>query len=525
MKNHKGAVPALLTLGLVLVGSLITIGISFLTNNNKISSNPRAAGCSNKTFCAEGKINNDGSGTNYFWTRDGDFFSDQDCGTMMIASQVCTLSDTSVDDDSSEGTLNKSCRSSAPYCNQGLICNSSTICVEDNSCGKLGGNCINGCPSDRLIDDSQATNYCVQSFASGFSCCKPYSGGSGDDDDNPPTSSNGVPYPKKACCFKKEGQDPVVYATALARVNNEMSTPCTTEAYNNAYNAEWGYCNDDGSGYGGSGGSGGGRSNQCEDASPNNSCVPSTTLFTDTQKATDFCKSKGFANWENWYCGDDKHVCCSSSSGSGSGTIPSCGTAEAQGQTNPNICCNPTTCKSYYNNDDFTDTAISYYKISATSIRYYKIGTCNGSYNVSSSELYNYCTQMAGQQGNPSATAPDCFEAGNCKNIFGSTASDAPVYTNGIPDTSTGQVKYFMNRICDKPATQNSCSTTVVDATDDGTVSSGGEALQSNCTMERVPNMDYQVDTSDPNGGCYFFLLNDCPPLADGINCVSTPRQ
>jgi len=43
MKNHKGFVPALLTLGLVLIGSLVTIGVSYLTNTNKIASNPKAA--------------------------------------------------------------------------------------------------------------------------------------------------------------------------------------------------------------------------------------------------------------------------------------------------------------------------------------------------------------------------------------------------------------------------------------------------------------------------------------------------
>jgi len=43
MKNHKGSIPALLTLGLVLIGSLVTIGVSYLTNTNKIASNPKAA--------------------------------------------------------------------------------------------------------------------------------------------------------------------------------------------------------------------------------------------------------------------------------------------------------------------------------------------------------------------------------------------------------------------------------------------------------------------------------------------------
>jgi len=45
MKNHKGAIATLLTLGLVLVGTLITLGTSLFVNNKNtnIASNPRAA--------------------------------------------------------------------------------------------------------------------------------------------------------------------------------------------------------------------------------------------------------------------------------------------------------------------------------------------------------------------------------------------------------------------------------------------------------------------------------------------------
>lgn len=42
MKNSKGSTAALLTLGLVLVGSLVTLGLSYLTTTNQIASNPRA---------------------------------------------------------------------------------------------------------------------------------------------------------------------------------------------------------------------------------------------------------------------------------------------------------------------------------------------------------------------------------------------------------------------------------------------------------------------------------------------------
>src|SRR3989339_1189938 len=64
MKNHKGEIATLLTLGLVLVGTLITLGTSLLVNNKKnLASNPRAA-CSGPVpspskaccFCKKGKV-------------------------------------------------------------------------------------------------------------------------------------------------------------------------------------------------------------------------------------------------------------------------------------------------------------------------------------------------------------------------------------------------------------------------------------------------------------------------------------
>ena len=45
MKNHKGAIATLLTLGLVVIGTLITLGTSLFVNNKNtnIASNPRAS--------------------------------------------------------------------------------------------------------------------------------------------------------------------------------------------------------------------------------------------------------------------------------------------------------------------------------------------------------------------------------------------------------------------------------------------------------------------------------------------------
>ena len=63
MKNKKGEIATLLTLGLVLVGTLITLGTSFFVNKTKIASNPKAQ-CAGPIpspskaccFCKKGKV-------------------------------------------------------------------------------------------------------------------------------------------------------------------------------------------------------------------------------------------------------------------------------------------------------------------------------------------------------------------------------------------------------------------------------------------------------------------------------------
>ncbi|MEK7597328.1 MAG: hypothetical protein AAB441_01640 [Patescibacteria group bacterium] len=52
MKNHKGEIATFLTLGLVIVGTLITLGTSFFVNKTKIASNPKAGG-TYKLCCRE----------------------------------------------------------------------------------------------------------------------------------------------------------------------------------------------------------------------------------------------------------------------------------------------------------------------------------------------------------------------------------------------------------------------------------------------------------------------------------------
>lgn len=66
LKSHKGEIATLLTLGLVLIGGLITLGLSILSNNQKISMNSRAAEtCSDSSiprpgmaccFCQNGTV-------------------------------------------------------------------------------------------------------------------------------------------------------------------------------------------------------------------------------------------------------------------------------------------------------------------------------------------------------------------------------------------------------------------------------------------------------------------------------------
>ena len=59
MKNHKGTVPALLTLGLVIVGTIITLGTSLFINKTKnIASNPRADSCVTGTYYNQVTCNN-----------------------------------------------------------------------------------------------------------------------------------------------------------------------------------------------------------------------------------------------------------------------------------------------------------------------------------------------------------------------------------------------------------------------------------------------------------------------------------
>lgn len=255
-KSKKGEVAALLTLGLVIVGTLITLGTSFFVNNKKtnLASNSRAtevdcgsqvpAKCNGGNPCVD--VGSSPSGSSLICCdahqTSGNYnypvlaTSCLGGGTDLDPSGDCTADQITCDTGSREGST-----FSYSYSTAGTCANSSSR--NSNKCFGTQSNCTQytwteyknktcGISSEALPEDPSESGSCAD------------------------TSSNGVPCPNLACCFYKNGKA-TVYAKAQARVNNEMSTPCTTEEYGDAYGAEsWGYCNDDGSGYGGGGGGG-----------------------------------------------------------------------------------------------------------------------------------------------------------------------------------------------------------------------------------------------------------------------------
>lgn len=78
-KSRKGFVPALLTLGLVLIGSFVAIGVSFLTNNNKIALSSRASGGTESQQDADCRVANTVNTSQCGGTVDGVPFSQCGC--------------------------------------------------------------------------------------------------------------------------------------------------------------------------------------------------------------------------------------------------------------------------------------------------------------------------------------------------------------------------------------------------------------------------------------------------------------
>ena len=184
MHNHKGAIATLLTLGLVVIGTLITLGTSLFVNNKNtnIASNPRA---SSQASC-NGIVS--GCNQNYYA-----------CGSNKYSS----TSSCSNNDVGDEGPGN--------YCKR--------VCVgsgTDNACKSAGGNCDDNCNNGNY--GLTANRYCKENERQDY-CCKASSssGGGGGGAYN----NGNIVGENQSCCFRKNNKI-YVYATYQSMVNNGM---------------------------------------------------------------------------------------------------------------------------------------------------------------------------------------------------------------------------------------------------------------------------------------------------------------
>lgn len=195
MKNHKGEIATFLTLGLVLVGSLIALGTSLLVNKNNIASNPRAASpCTHRysDACNGTKTTSCDKHNNYIY--------------ICISSANPTTAPT--------GSGSSGGGESCPYNQSDAVA----------ACRYSGGATSSGCSSGNWR--------CI---------------GNGNVNPTPTSSvdSNGIPHPGEACCFYKKGLV-YVFATYEARVANQMTSDCSANNVVRSYQADAGtsafYC-------------------------------------------------------------------------------------------------------------------------------------------------------------------------------------------------------------------------------------------------------------------------------------------
>ena len=208
MKNHKGEITTLLTLGLVLVGGVVTLALSYISNSQKnIASVPRASTvnciydtgnfcrgecggtarcpkCTNNKYRCPGTTDDSSSGvctarTIATCTTTNNCPGTKTCNSTGTAWGACVDKprDGCPSTSSTAGTENNTCRSSTPKCNTGLVCNSSNICKKSSATGSAftcsegtayqGVGCYDLCAAKGLsyIPSSQGTgtdgkNYC-----------------------------------------------------------------------------------------------------------------------------------------------------------------------------------------------------------------------------------------------------------------------------------------------------------------------------------------------------------------------------
>lgn len=281
MKNHKGMVATLLTLGLVIVGTLVTLGTSlFVSNrNSNLASNSRAASmncmtprrCNDKVFYQTG-------GTYYSSNKNG-----RECVGKIDNINVYCKTGLGADSGSAPATLvaGSTAPASSGAANPALAnCKGAP---NAQACRNINGSYIYNqskklcCPSNNPPIQDVSTAPAITAAPATAPVA-----------DN----SDGVPRPNMDCCFTKN-EKTTVYATAASRVANQMTAPCTTEAYKGAYGATWDYCK---------GGSNVSTTNACENSG---FTCKSMVGKTDVYNA---CSPMAYVPGVS--CGDTTKACC-----------------------------------------------------------------------------------------------------------------------------------------------------------------------------------------------------------------------
>jgi len=516
LKSRKGEVAALLTLGLVIVGTLITLGTSFFVNKTKnLASNPKATCGATQQLCS---TVDPSYSVGYYYASGGKYYSDSSCsneigvnpgvgnycenlqssGSLSPPSASCTADQITCDTGTREGST-----FSYSYSTAGVCANESSR--NSNKCFGTQSNCVQytwteyenktcGISSEAPPEDPPEAGSCAA------------------------TSSNGVPCPNLACCFYKDGKA-TVYAKAKARVNNEMSTPCTTEAYGDAYGAEsWGYCNDDGSGYGGGGGGGGGAAatGGCKD---DKLACDSGNIFSYSYSTAGACASESTRDTNKCY-----------------GTQSNCNQftydefyASKCGKSKTTTTTTDPTCAAVDMTCNTGSRAGSTFTYSQSTV-----GECAGTIGLNSSKCFGTksdCTQYTWNEyynqtcGVSSERAAEectqnsmvCYTGANSGKTYqyyqstvGECASTIGTNTSKCFGTKSDCDQYTWNEYYNQ-----TCG-----------VSSGGlGVVPAACIATRISGVDYYTDPYDPNGGCYWYLFKNCPGYVDDVPyCFSMPR-
>ncbi len=214
MKNKKGEIATLLTLGLVVVGTLITLGTSLFVSNKKtnLASNSRAG----TTYsCCKVYETSSACGGNKRIQNQGNAFTSTctannlvECSTVggppTAGASICPTSGPAA------GAENGACRSAAPKCDGTLTCTGG-ICVKpaaSPAAGTQGGACRSADPKCDGALVCNVNKICAANTSGGATA-------------NLIAGTNPGVGEGQSCCFQKKGKV-YVYATYQSMVNNQM---------------------------------------------------------------------------------------------------------------------------------------------------------------------------------------------------------------------------------------------------------------------------------------------------------------